>query len=67
MTVPEGRLAVFSVDTEEEAEALLVLTCPRAKDNKSFIAPELAEEQTLENLTRFSDRLAKGWRMINGG
>jgi hypothetical protein len=52
----DGWLPVFSVDTEEEAEQLLIASCPRGLDG-AFYAPELAQEQTLENLQAFSDRL----------
>lgn len=44
------------MDTEEEAERLLIATCPRNR-NGEFVAPELAEEQTLDRLYAFSDRL----------
>lgn len=66
--VPGGRLPVFSVDTEEEARALIVAACPRTTDGTGqHYAPELAEEQTLENLQRFSDRLAKLWPRVRAG
>lgn len=55
---PEGALCAFSVDTMEEAKQLLVLTCPKNYNNE-FVAPELVEEQTLENLYAFGDRLQK--------
>lgn len=48
-SVEEGALPVFSVGSEEEAEKLLVLTCPRNYD-MDFVAQELAGEQTAENL-----------------
>ena len=48
---------MFSVGSTEEANALLVLTCPRDLKMR-FVARELAGEQTLENLAAFSDRLA---------
>lgn len=54
--LPKGFLPVFSVDTEEEARLLVVTTCPRGYDNH-YYARELAQEQTLENLATFSDRL----------
>lgn len=63
VSVPEGSLPVFSVDSEEDARRLLVLTCP-TNINNEFVAPELAEEQTLENLSAFSDRLAAAYERI---
>ena len=56
--VPEGRLPVFSVDTEEEANTLIVLACKRSNEN-TYYARELAQDQTLENLVTFSDHLQK--------
>lgn len=53
----DGFLPVFSVDTEEEAVALLTAACPRDRGTGEFIARELVEEQTLENLYAFGDRL----------
>lgn len=61
--IPDGRLPVFSTDTEEEAEALIVLCCPRGADG-NYYARELAEHQTLDNLQKFSDRLAAGWERM---
>lgn len=61
--IPEGTLPIFSVDTEEEAEALIVLTCPRNMAG-AYVAPELAQEQTLENLYAFGDRLRKGYALL---
>lgn len=61
--LPDGYLPVFSVDTEDEARALIVLTCPLGRDGH-YYARELAEDQTLENLQRFSDRLAAGWALL---
>lgn len=49
---------MFSVDTEKEAETLIVMTCPRDAQG-SYYARELASEQTLENLVAFSDKLQK--------
>lgn len=51
-------MPVYSVDTEEYAEELLVLTC-QTDVSGQFIAHELADEQTLGNLAAFSDRLAE--------
>jgi len=54
---PEGFLPVFSVDTEAEARALLVATCPRGPDGE-FYSRELAHDRTLETLELFSQKLA---------
>lgn len=61
--VPEGFLPVFSVDTEEEAQKLIILTCPRGNDG-AYYARELIVDQTLENLQQFSDKLARVYAMI---
>ena len=55
-SLPPGHLPVFSVDTEKEAKRLIVATCQMAAPGV-YIARELAEEQTLDNLQAFSDRL----------
>lgn len=55
-SLPDGFMPVFSVGTEAEAQRLLVLSCPRNMQGE-FVAAELAQEQTLENLQAFSDRL----------
>lgn len=57
---PDGKLPVFSVDTEEEAKQLIVMACPRDMEGNHY-ARELAEEQTLENLALFSDKLQTYW------
>lgn len=57
-STPRGFLPVYSVDTEEEAQKLLVLTCGRNAEG-DFVARELVEEQTMENLLAFGERLAK--------
>lgn len=62
---PDGFLPVFSVDTEDEAEQLLVASCPR-NGSMQFIAPELAQEQTLDNLYAFGDRLRERYELIKG-
>jgi len=61
--MPEGALPVFSCDTEEEARALLNRTCPKNYRGE-FVAPELAEAQTLENLYAFGDRLQKAYDIM---
>jgi len=53
-----GFLPVYSVDTEDEAKRLLVLACPRNYDGE-FVARELVDAQTLENLEAFADRLER--------
>lgn len=54
---------MFSTDTEEQAKSLIVLTCPMGADGH-YYARELAEEQTLENLQAFSDRLQRAWELM---
>ncbi len=51
-------MPVYSVDTEQEARDLLVLTCQRNMNNE-FIASELVEDQTIDNLFAFGRRLAE--------
>lgn len=55
-SVPDGFLPVYSVADEKEANELLTLSCA-TNINREFVARELVEEQTLENLQAFSDRL----------
>lgn len=55
--LPKGFLPVYSVADEEEARALLTLACPRNGPVDEWVSPELKEEQTLERLLAFSDRL----------
>ncbi len=57
-------MPVFSVGDEEEAKQLIVLCCPRTTDGKAYFARELAAEQTLENLAKFSDKLDAGHEII---
>lgn len=54
----EGWLPVFSVGSEAEAHALLTATCPTNVDGE-FVARELVEEQTLDNLYAFGARIQK--------
>lgn len=51
------------MDTEEEAEKLLAFACP-LNHNNEYVAPELTEEQTLENLHAFGDRLEKFHKLM---
>ena len=46
----------MTVENEEEAKALITLACPLSLSGE-YIAPELVQEQNLENLQAFSDRL----------
>jgi hypothetical protein len=39
------------------------LCCPRDSEG-NFYARELAQEQTLDNLKLFSDKLARGYAML---
>ena len=61
--MPSGFLPVYSVDTEEEAKKLLVATCERNLDNR-FVARELVEDQSLDNLFAFGKRLAETHKRI---
>ena len=56
-TRPTGRLPVFTTNTEKAARLLIVLACPLNYQGKHY-APELALEQTSDNLQAFSDRLS---------
>ena len=55
-SLPKGRLPVYSVGDEAEARLLLATACPMNARGQ-YVAVELASEQTIENLQRFSDRL----------
>lgn len=55
-SVEKGFLPVYSVDTEEEAEMLLRTACDTNVAGE-YVARELVEEQTLENLEAFGARL----------
>lgn len=54
---------MFSVDTEEEARQLITAACPR-DDQGTYYARELANEQNIENLQTFSDKLARIWTIM---
>lgn len=56
-------LPVYSLGTEEEAQELIVLACP-TNGRGEYVAPELAQEQTLENLARFSERLDRAHELL---
>lgn len=62
-TVEEGFLPVYSVDTEQEARSLLVLSCSTNLKGE-FLADELVREQTLENLDAFGNRLERNHKMM---
>jgi hypothetical protein len=70
---------VFSVDTEEEAQALIVLTCPLDRVTGEYYSPELHAQRVLrpdrgsgvkqvdedlDVLNAFSDRLAKAYELM---
>lgn len=65
-SVEEGFLPVYSVDTEKEAKELVVACCKRDL-NHEFISSELEQDQTLENLVAFSDRLHTAYRRMKKG
>lgn len=54
---------MFSTPTEQEAESLIVMACP-ANLNGEYYARELAENQTLDNLAKFSDKLQYCWDLM---
>jgi hypothetical protein len=60
--LPKGALPVFSVNSDDEAERLIVAACPRDIEG-NYYARELAEEQSLENLEAFSQRLERIYAM----
>lgn len=60
---PKGFLPVFSCDSEEEAQALIVATCSLGEDGNYYSAA-LAAHQSLEVLAAFSDKLAKFYPLI---
>lgn len=63
--MPYGRLPVHSVDTREQANALVVATCKLAWDGSGeYIAEDLAAEQTLDNLERFALRLQEREKLM---
>lgn len=49
---------MFSVADEEEAQELVTLAC-QTNLKGEYVAAELVEDQTLENLYAFGDRLRK--------
>lgn len=64
-SVPAGFLPVMSVNTEEEAEKLLIMACAR-NERGEFVARELVHEQTIENLFAFGDKLEKYYDAMMG-
>jgi hypothetical protein len=58
VTRPDGFLPVYSCDTKEEADALVVATCSRGADGH-YYSNELAREQSLEMLEQFSQKLER--------
>ncbi|MCH7548321.1 MAG: hypothetical protein IH969_02085 [Candidatus Krumholzibacteriota bacterium] len=62
-TLPDGFLPIFSVGSEEEAQALLVMACETNLDGE-YIARELATDQSMENLIAFGKRLETVHRLF---
>lgn len=56
---------MHSVDTEEEAEQLLMFACQTSKITGEYFARELVEEQTLDNLQAFATRLQGAEKLLN--
>ncbi len=68
---PKGSLPIFSVETEEEAEALISRCCEQVwigpeHTELAWLAQELETEQTLENLYAFGKRLAAEYARMKG-
>jgi hypothetical protein len=65
---PPGFLPAASVETEEDARELIERCCEMVTVGPSrevgFVAPELEEEQTLENLYAFGARLEKEYQTM---
>lgn len=59
-SVPSGWLPVFSVDTEEEAKELIILTC-QTNHLGEYYSRELALDRTLDTLELFSQKLAHAY------
>jgi hypothetical protein len=55
---------VFTTNNREEAVQLLTLACGTNKAGQ-FVARELAEEQNMERLHQFTERLGKLYGMLN--
>lgn len=58
-----GFLPVYSVGSEKEAKSLLIFACGTNLQNE-FVARELLNEQTLENLEAFSVRLHQAHKLL---
>lgn len=61
-------MPVASVDTEEEAQELIARCCELvwvdSENRAGYLAPELEQEQTLENLYAFGARLEKEYQAM---
>lgn len=59
---------MFSVNTEEEAEQLLAMSCELVTYGRDYqvgyIARELEQKQTIPNLFAFGKRLAANYRKL---
>lgn len=62
-TCPEGFLPVYSVDTEEEAKTLVILTTSIGPDGE-YYAMNLAAAQTLEELEAFAQQVDRAHEFL---
>jgi hypothetical protein len=60
---PEGFLPIFSVNSEDEAQRLLVATCSRGLDG-NYYANEMAREQSLAQFVVFGQKLERVYALI---
>ena len=56
----------MTVPTEEDARELLVMSCQTDRISGEFLARELLEDQNLDNLEEFGQRLGRNWNFILG-
>ena len=61
---PEGFLPIFSVNSEDEAKRLLVVTCSLGPD-RHYYSNEMAADQSIEQFARFGQKLARAYARFN--
>jgi hypothetical protein len=65
---PPGYLPAYSVDTEDEARQLIERCCVQvwidSQHTTGYVAQELEQEQTLDNLTAFGERLDREYKKM---